>query len=40
MLMWVDASGSPIIIFVCIFAASSSSPANDFSASWAMKKEG
>jgi hypothetical protein len=37
MLMCADASGSPIIIFVCIFAASSSSSsssaaANDFSA--------
>jgi hypothetical protein len=46
MLMCVDASGSPIIIFVCIFAASSSSSssssaaANDFSAKLSYEKGG
>jgi hypothetical protein len=42
--MCVDASGSPIIIFVCIFAASSSSSssaaANDFSAKLSYEKGG
>ena len=48
MLMCVDASGSPIIIFVCIFAASSSSSssssaaaaANDFSTKLSYEKGG
>jgi hypothetical protein len=45
MLMCADASGSPIIIFVCIFAASSSSSsssaaANDFSAKLSYEKGG
>jgi hypothetical protein len=44
MLMCVDASGSPIIIFVCIFAASSSSSssssANGFSAKLSYEKGG